>query len=195
MKTILVTGFAPFGGTSVNPSWEAVKALLERVGDRRIVKLELPVVFGEAARMAAERAEIESACAVLCVGQAAGRAQVTPEYVGINLRNGEKPDNVGNCFREAPIVPDGPAAYFSTVPVMAMTEAIAGAGVPAQVSYSAGTYVCNDVLYSLLHAFRDTAVRAGFIHVPLLPQQAGEGEPSLPLEADITALTAAIEQL
>lgn len=195
MKTLLVTGFAPFGGAEINPSWEAVKALPDRIGDFRVVKLELPVVYGEAARMAAERAEEEGASAVLSVGQAAGRAHVTPEYVGINLRGGGKPDNAGNCFREAPITPEGPAAYFSTLPVLAITEAMAEAGIPAQVSYSAGTYVCNDVLYGLLHHFRNTGVRAGFIHVPLLPQQARAGEPSLPLETDIRALTIAIEQL
>lgn len=195
MKTILVTGFAPFGGANVNPSWEAVKALPEHIGDFCLVKLELPVVFGEAARIAVARAEAEGADAVLCLGQAAGRAEVTPEYVGINLRSGEKSDNAGNCFREAPIVPEGPAAYFSTLPVMAMTEAIAGAGISAQVSYSAGTYVCNDVFYGLLHHFRNSQVRVGFIHVPLLPEQTRAGEPSLPLETDIRALTIAIEQL
>ena len=167
MKTLLITGFMPFGGDSRNPSWEAVDLLPASVGGWRIEKRLLPVEFGRAAALAIREAEAVHADAILCVGLAAGRTAVTPELVGINLREAPIPDNAGVQPQNEPIEKDGPAAYFSTLPVREMTQAIRNAGIPAVLSYSAGAYVCNDLLYTLLHRYRNSGTRAAFIHVPL----------------------------
>ncbi len=195
MKTLLITGFAPFGGEKTNPSWEAVRRLPDVVGDYRLVRLCLPVVFGEAFAALRAAAETCSPDAVLCIGQAGGRDAITPEFVGINLRHARIPDNAGNQPLDAPVVEGGPAAYFATVPARAMVAAIAAAGVAAKPSYSAGTFVCNDLLYTALHHFAGTPTRAGFIHVPFLPEQAKDGVPSMPLESMVRGLTAAISAL
>ena len=130
---------------------------------------------------------------ILCIGQAGGRAAVTPEFVAINYRHAGIDDNAGNRPRECCIIPDAPAAYFATVPVQRMTEAIAAAGIRAQTSYSAGTFVCNDVLYSLLCHFDGTNTRVGFIHVPYIPQQIKDNAvPSMPTSDIVCALSAAI---
>jgi pyroglutamyl-peptidase len=126
---------------------------------------------------------------ILCVGQAGGRAAVTPERIGVNIRDARIPDNAGNQPRGEFVDPQGPAAYFSTLPVEAMAQAIRDAGVDATVSNSAGAFVCNDVLYSLLHHYDGTAVRVGFVHVPYIPEQ---GAPSMELEQIVRALEAAI---
>lgn len=190
MQTLLITGFDPFGGETINPAWEAVKLLPDEIGHFRAHKLQIPTVFGLAAETVLRSAETLSPDVILCVGQAGGRAAVTPERVAINLRDARIPDNRGNQPTEISIVPDGPAAYFSTVPVLRMAQAIRDAGLPGQVSNTAGTFVCNDTLYTLLHRCVGANTRVGFIHVPYLPQQ---GTPSLPLEQTVAALTAAIE--
>jgi pyroglutamyl-peptidase len=189
-RTILVTGFDPFGGESTNASWEAVKRLPEKIGNLQIHKLEIPTVFGEAAEKVLQAAEALHAQVILCVGQAAGRGSVTPERIGINIRDARIPDNRGYVPADVPVVPDAPAAYFATVPVKDMVSAIQQKNIPASVSNSAGTFVCNDLLYTLLHHFDGTSTQVGFIHIPLLPEQ---GSPSLPLSDTIAALTAAIE--
>ena len=190
MKKLLITGFDPFGGEKINPAWEAVKLLPDRIGNYVLCKLEIPTVFGVAAqRVLAEARETEPDV-ILCIGQAGGRAAVTPERIGVNIRDARIPDNAGNQPRGAFCVPEGPAAYFATVPVIAMEEAVREAGLPATVSNSAGAFVCNDVLYTLLHHFAGTDVKVGFIHVPYLPEQ---GAPNLPLADTVKALIAAIE--
>ena len=189
MKKLLITGFDPFGGQRINPSWEAVKRLPEVIGDYEIVMLQLPTVFGKAAEMLLDAADDLRPDAILSVGQAGGRRGVTPEVVGINLREASIPDNAGQQPVNVPVAEGGPAAYFATVPVRDMVDAIRAAGIPASLSYSAGAFVCNDVLYTVLHHYAGTAVQAGFIHVPFLPEQ---GEPSLPLEEIVRGLTAAI---
>ena len=189
---LLVTGFAPFGGETINPSWEAVKRLPDKIEDTVIFKAELPVVYGEAAEIALEKAKKLGADAVLCVGQAGGRDAVTPELIGINLRDCAIPDNAGKLCTREPAEPKAADGYFSTLPVFAMAEAIRKAGIPAKVSYSAGTFVCNDLLYTLLCRFSGTDVKVCFVHLPFLPEQAGDKFPSLTLEQDIAALTAAI---
>lgn len=194
MKKLLITGFDPFGGESINPAWEAVRLLPDVIRDFELVKLEIPTVFGAAAQVVIDKAEEIHPDAIISVGQAGGRAAVTPEMVGINLRYASIPDNMGALPCDIPIAEDGPAAYFSTLPVRAMAKAICDAGLPGAVSYSAGSFVCNDVLYSLLHRFDEAAVRAGFIHVPFLPEQTVD-KPSLPLEQTAAALRAAIEAI
>ena len=184
MKKLLITGFDPFGGESINPAWEAVRLLPDVIRDFELVKLEIPTVFGAAAQVV---------IALTAYGINPGAA-VTPEMVGINLRYASIPDNMGALPCDIPIAEGGPAAYFSTLPVRAMAKAICDAGLPGAVSYSAGSFVCNDVLYSLLHHFDEAAVRAGFIHVPFLPEQTVD-KPSLPLEQTAAALRAAIEAI
>lgn len=194
MKKLLITGFDPFGGESINPAWKAVRLLPDVIRDFELVKLEIPTVFGAAAQVVIDKAEEIHPDAIISVGQAGGRAAVTPEMVGINLRYASIPDNMGALPCDIPIAEGGPAAYFSTLPVRAMAKAICDAGLPGAVSYSAGSFVCNDVLYSLLHHFDEAAVRAGFIHVPFLPEQTVD-KPSLPLEQTAAALRAAIEAI
>ena len=193
MKHLIITGFDPFGGESVNPSWEAVSRLPDTVGSYRLTKLQIPTIFGTAAQTILETAAGDAPDTILCVGQAGGRDAVTPERIAINMACAAKPDNAGNLLWEQPVVPGGPDGIFATVPVRAMADAICAAGLPGKVSNTAGTFVCNDTLYRLLHHFAGTAVRAGFIHVPFLPGQAKEGIPAMPLEDTIRALIAAIE--
>ena len=186
---LLITGFEPFAGSSINAAWSAVDSLPERIGAWELHKLQVPTVFGTAAQRVLAAAEELRPDAVLCVGQAGGRGGVTPEMAALNLRFARIPDNAGQSPMDEPVIPGGPAAYFATLPARVMTNAIQAAGLPAAVSYSAGVFVCNDLFYSLLHHFRDTPTRVGFIHVPFLPQQ---GEPSLPLKDTSAALDAAI---
>ena len=192
MKKLLITGFDPFGGAAVNPSWLAVQALPDSVGEWELCKLEIPTVYGTAARIVLEKAAEFAPNVIICVGQAGGRAAVTPERIGVNIRDARICDNAGNQPRGEFVASDGPAAYFSTLPVMAMADAIQAAGIPATVSNSAGAFVCNDVLYSLLHHYAGTQTKVGFIHVPYIPQQ---GEPNLPLAHITAALEAAITAL
>ena len=149
-------------------------------------------MFGLAAQKVLEKAAEIHPDVILCVGQAGGRNAVTPERIGINMRDARIADNAGNQPLEARILADGADGIFSTVPVADMVRAIQAAGLPANVSNTAGTFVCNDTLYTLLHHFAGTSVRAGFIHVPYLPEQ---GEPALPLEQITQALTAAVSAL
>ena len=189
MKRLLVTSFEPFGGESVNASARVMDALPDTVGEWEICKSVLPVVFGRGAAVAIEYADRYGADAILCLGQAAGRASVTPEMVAINLMHASIPDNDGNCPHDEAVAEDAPAAYFSTLPVRRMADAIAADGVSGTVSYSAGTYVCNDVLYRLLRHYDGSGVKVGFIHVPVTPEQ---GTPSMDTETAARAVRAAI---
>lgn len=195
MKKLLITGFDPFGGATVNPAREAVMALPDSVGDWSLTKLEIPTVFGLAAETVLAAAEALEPDAILCVGQAGGRKAITPEVVAINLREASIPDNLGYTPKNQPVIAHAPAAYFSTLPVREIVAAVQTAGVPCALSYSAGAFVCNDLLYTLLHHYDKTDVRVGFIHIPYLPEQAGEGVASLPLEDAVRGLTAAIQTL
>lgn len=189
MKKLLITGFEPFGGADVNPSWLAVQALPDRVGDYKLCKLKLPTIFGEAAAMVLSKAEEFCPDVIISVGVAVGRDAVTPERIAVNIRDARIPDNLGNQPRGEFVATDGPAAYFSTLPVEAMAQAIRDVGIRATVSNSAGAYVCNDVMYTVLHRYAGTCVRAGFVHVPQLPEQ---GSPFMELEQIVAALTVAI---
>lgn len=189
-RKLLITGFDPFGGAAINPAWEAVKLLPDYIADFELCKLEIPTVFGLAAETVITKAAEFQPDVILCIGQAGGRAAVTPERIGVNVRDARIPDNAGSQPSGEFIAPNGPAAYFATVPVREMAAAICAAQLPGTVSNSAGAFVCNDTLYSLLHHFAGTPVKVGFIHVPFLPEQ---GSPSLPLEKTAAALRAAIE--
>ena len=192
MKKLLITGFDPFGGAAVNPSWLAVEQLPKQVGAFEVHKRMIPTVFGAAAEAVLEEAKKVQPDVILCVGQAGGREAVTPERIAVNIRDARIPDNAGNQPRGERVEPTGPAAYFATVPVEKMAQSIRDAGIPATVSNSAGAFVCNDVMYTLLHHYADTAVRVGFIHVPYIPEQ---GSPSLDLERIVMALERAIAVL
>lgn len=195
MKRLLITGFDPFGGATINPAREAVMALPDVIGKYELTKLEIPTVFGLAAETVLQTAADLSPDVILCVGQAGGRSVITPEAVAINLRDASIPDNAGNRPQNTSVVADAPAAYFSTLPVRAMVEAVKAVGVPCALSYSAGVFVCNDLLYTLLHHYNGTKVRVGFIHIPYLPEQAKEGVASLSLEVTLRGLIAAISAL
>ena len=195
MKKLLITGFDPFGGERINPSWEAVKLLPETIGEYALTKLQIPTVFGLAAEAVLAAARDLSPDVILSVGQAGGRKAVTPEVIGINLREAGIPDNMGNRPVNIPVIAGGPDACFATVPVREMVKSITSAGLPAALSFSAGAFVCNDVLYTLLHHYRGTDTRVGFIHVPFLPEQAKENVPSMALSQIVSGLTAAIEAL
>jgi len=179
---ILLTGFEPFGGSDVNPSQLVVESITEEsiassVG-MEIARIILPVRKGEAARRLIETVDSVRPDAVICLGQASRRSVVSVERVFINLRDYELPDDRGVCARDEPIDSDGPAAFFSTLPAHDMAQAIRGLGIPAELSYSAGAYLCNEVGYMLMSHLERTAraIPAGFIHVPMLPEQAAAAQ-------------------
>ena len=193
MKKLLITGFEAFGGETINPAWEAVLLLPDQIGDYHLTKLCLPVTFGGGAEKVLHTATELRPDVILCIGQAGGRSAITPEFVGINLRHATIPDNSGNKPQDQPIIRGGGAAYFSTLPVRNIVERLTASGLPAQVSYSAGAYVCNDVLYTLLARYENTPTKVGFIHVPYCTEQ--NKTPSMPLCDIVKGLTIAIESL
>ena len=193
MKKLLITGFQPFGGESINPSWEAVSRLPSEINGYFLTKLLIPVVFGEAAAAIIAKAEEIHPDVILSVGQAGGRCDITPELVGINLRHASIPDNSGFQPKDESIEKGGETAYFSTLPVRKMADAINAVGIKSSVSYSAGAYVCNDVLYTLLSRFAGSKTRVGFIHIPYSFEQ--NKEPSMDIGDIIKGLTAAIENI
>ncbi|MCP4955326.1 pyroglutamyl-peptidase I [Photobacterium aquimaris] len=183
MKKILITGFEPFGGAAINPALEAVK-LLEGVAlnNGEIVICQVPVTRFKAIDAVIEAIKYHQPDYVITVGQAGGRAAITPERVAINIDDFRIADNEGNQPIDQPIVVDGPDGYFSTLPIKAMTQALQQAGIPCQVSNTAGTFVCNHLFYGVQHYLRDTRIAHGFIHIPLLPEQAALTEqPSMSL--------------
>jgi len=197
MKTVLITGFEPFGGERINPSWEVVSRLDNAIiGGCRVVARQLPCVFGESLTELNAAIDALSPSLVLAVGQAGGRPDITVERVAINVDDARIPDNKGQQPVDAPVVANGPAAWFSTLPIKAIVAAMRDAGVPASVSQTAGTFVCNHVMYGLLHKLSALPeVKGGFIHIPYLPQQAAAhpGAPSMAAETVRQALEIAIE--
>jgi len=188
MRTILLTGFEPFGGDTGNPSGDAVREVARRWrGPDELVTAILPVEFDAAAREIRARIRELRPDVVIATGLAGGRRSVTPERVAINLREARIPDNGGAQPVDEPCVAGGPAAYFSTLPVKRIAAAIDGA-----VSYTAGTFVCNDVMYVALDETRGSEARAGFIHVPWSDELAPNGQPSLPARAIADALETAV---
>ncbi len=178
---ILLTAFDPFGGESVNPAQEAVRLVPETICGAQIVKLEVPTVFGKSIDVVLQKARSVKPDAILCIGQSGYRFEITPERVAINLNDARIPDNEGNQPIDQPIYPNGAPAYFSNLPVKAMVEAIRDAGLPSSLSNTAGTYVCNHLMYGVLyHIQREMpGVRGGFMHVPFIPRQVAR----LPLPA------------
>lgn len=194
---ILVTGFEPFGGETVNPALKIAQGLPRQIAGAQIVSYEIPCVFGQSIRTLVQAMEAEKPDIVLCLGQAGGRSAICPERVALNLSDARIPDNAGVQPIDQPIAPDGETAYFSNLPVKAMAQAVRQAGVPAQVSNTAGTYVCNHLMYGLLYHIhkRFPQTRGGFIHVPYLTEQVVDkpNTPSLSLEQMLRAVCAALE--
>ena len=199
IPTVLVTGFEPFGGESVNPSADVARALDGRVlagGAARVVAEVLPCCFGQAHSALAQALKRHRPQLVLALGQAGGRSDFSIERVAINLDDARIADNAGHQPIDEPVVAGAPAAYFSTLPIKAIVAALRDAGLPASVSHSAGTFVCNHVFFALQHTVADQPdVRSGFMHLPLLPEQAARhpGQPSLPLQTLITGVAIALE--
>ena len=183
---VLLSGFEPFGGETQNPAWEIVRALHgRRLGAHPVRGLRLPCRFDEAPRRLLDEVARRRPVLVLAIGQAGGRAEMGLERVAINLDDARIPDNAGFQPLDRPVVPGGPAAYFSTLAVKAGVAALREAGLPAVVSHTAGTFVCNHVFYALQHALAGSGVASGFLHVPWMASQSPRhpGEPWLPLEA------------
>ena len=191
MTTVLLTGFEPFNKEPINPAWEAVRALDGwSEGAVRVVARQLPCVFGEAIGVLRGYIDELSPDVVIAVGQAGGRFDLSVERVAINVDDAPIQDNRQQQFVDTPVVEGGPAAYFSTLPVKAIVKALREEGLPASVSQTAGTFVCNHVFYGLMHHSSGSGLKAGFIHIPYLPQQAArhQGAPSMALDDMVRGL-------
>lgn len=194
LPVVLVTGFDAFGGETLNPSSLAVRALHgKRIAGHRVVAAELPTVFGASVATLRKLVHTHRPVLVVCVGQAGGRTALSLERVAINMDDARIPDNAGAQPVDAPVLPSAPAAYFSTLPIKAMLLALQRAGVAAEVSQTAGTFVCNHVFFGLMHLLATgrglRGVRGGFVHVPWLPEQ---GQPSMSLSAVVRGLQVAV---
>ena len=196
---ILLTAFEPFGGDTVNPAQEAVALIPAEVAGAQIVKVDVPVVFGKSIETVRQAMARENPDAVLCIGQAGGRIGMTPERVAINVDDGRIPDNEGNQPVDQPVFADGAPAYFATLPVKAMVTAIREAGIPASLSNTAGTYVCNHLMYGVLYHIAKSfpGMKGGFMHVPFLHEQVMNrpGTASLSKADIVRGIEAALEAI
>ena len=195
-RRILVTGFEPFGGEQVNAAWQVAQALDgQRIAGCTVQALCLPCVFGQSLQVLQGALQAVNPAVVLALGQAAGRCDLSVERVAINVDDARIPDNAGAQPVDQPVIAGAPDAYFSRLPIKAIVAALREAGLPASVSQSAGTFVCNHVFFGLMHALRRRrSVRAGFVHLPVLPEQvaAHPGQPSLPLATMVQGLRVAM---
>ena len=193
MNKVLLTGFEPFGTATSNPSGEIVK----QISGDNIVTAILPVAYAQSAEALLGLIEHHKPDVVICLGQAEGRTQITPERIAINLDDARLADNEGVERSDVKILDNGPDAYFTTLPINKMVEAIKAAGVPASVSLSAGAFLCNHVFYVAQNKFAGTKVRSGFVHVPLMDSQAPEfpGMPTMPLDQMVKAVRTMLEVL
>ncbi len=198
MRTVLVTAFEPFGGSGRNSSLDTLRALPAVLADAEIRKCVLPVEYDRARELLAERVrETEELAALLCLGQAEGRGAITPEYIAVNVMNGAIPDNAGRLAVFEPIVPGGADGIFATLPVRRIAERLKELGIPSSVSFTAGTYVCNCVMYAALILAKPLGIPAGFIHLPLSEEiAAAEGKtgktPALPQKVLTSGITEAL---
>jgi pyroglutamyl-peptidase len=195
MKRVLLTGFEPFAGASLNPSEQIVNAL--RARDFAGIELHtavLPVDFTESSELLRHLIKLHKPDVVICLGQAEGRREISFERVAINLDDARLADNAGRVVLDQPVVAGGPSAHFTTLPVKEMVAAVRAEGIAAGLSTTAGTFVCNHIFYAMQHALAETSVVSGFIHVPLMAEQAGEfeGLPTMPLDQQVRAIEVAI---
>ena len=193
MTKVLLTGFEPFGKATQNPSGEIVK----QISGDNIVTAVLPVAYAQSAQRLLELIAEHNPDVVICLGQAEGRTQITPERIAVNLDDARLADNDGVTRIDQPIVVDGPVAYESTLPIKEFVSAITAAGIPAAVSLSAGAFLCNHIFYVAQDRLKDTKVRSGFVHVPLMDEQAGEfpGLPTMSLDQMVKAVRTMLEVL
>jgi pyroglutamyl-peptidase len=197
---ILVTGFEPFGGQSLNPSWEVARALhgLQLQG-AQVVAVQLPCVFAQALPALQQALMQHTPDIVLALGQAEGRCDLSVERIAINVMDARIPDNAGAQPIDVPVIVGGPASYFSTLPIKSLVAGLRASGFPASVSQTAGTFVCNQVFYALQHTLAGQGVHSGFVHLPLLPEQAahwpGPSWPSWPLSLQLAAVKQALDLL
>lgn len=197
MPRVLLTGFEPFDKSSMNPSQVIVERIAESgIPDVDLQCVVLPVEFRRAGELLLQHIDSFAPQIVIALGQAEGRSQVTPERVAVNLDDARIPDNGGVRLLDEPIDPEGPAAYFTTLPVKAIVEDLNAAGIPASVSLSAGAFVCNHVFYVMQQALHATDVQSGFIHVPLMAEQSPEfpGLPTMDIEDMIRAVAFAVRR-
>lgn len=197
---LLLTAFDPFGGEKINPALEAVKLVKEKIDNVEVVKLEVPTVFRKSIEKVTAAMESEKPDVVVCIGQAGGRFDITPERVAINVDDARIPDNEGNQPVDTPIFEDGAPAYFSSLPIKSITKAIKEAGLPSSISNSAGTFVCNHLMYGVLYTIdkKYKGMKGGFIHVPFIPQQVvgrTDHVPSMSLDDIVKGLEAAIRAI
>ena len=193
MTKVLITGFEPFGKATLNPSGEIVK----RISGDNIITAILPVAYAQSAEALLALIEQHNPDVVISLGQAEGRTQITPERIAINLDDARLADNEGVSRIDEPILEDGPVAYESTLPIKEFVSAITAAGIPAAVSLSAGAFLCNHIFYVAQNRLKGTKVRSGFVHVPLMDEQAAEfpGLPTMPLDQMVIAVRAMLEVL
>ena len=196
---ILVTGFDPFGGEPINPAIESVKRLPDNIAGAEIIKLEIPTVRKKSLEKIEKAINEHNPDVILSIGQAGGRFDISIERVGINLDDFRIPDNEGNQIIDEPVFPDGENSYFVKLPVKAMVQNVQKNNIPASVSYTAGTFVCNHVLYGVMYLIEKKykGKKSGFIHIPFLPQQVVDKRnmPSMELDTIVKGLTAAIEAI
>lgn len=196
---ILVTGFDPFGGEKINPAIESVKKLPDSILGAEIIKLEIPTVCHKSLGVIEEAIVKYDPDVILSIGQAGGRSDMTVERVGINLDDCRIPDNEGNQIIDEPIFPEGPTAYFVNLPIKAMVREIQKVKIPASISNTAGTFVCNHVTYGVRHLVETKykGKRSGFIHIPYLPEQVidKKEQPSMALDMIVMGLEAAIKAI
>ena len=193
MSKILVTGFEPFATSPLNPSGEIVKVLK---GDDLVTAI-LPVVFGQASAQLRDLIDLHKPSAVLCLGQAEGRSVMTPERIAINLDDARIADNAGNQPLEQRVMADGPDGHFSTLPIEKMVASMKAAGIPASISLSAGTFVCNHIFYVLQDYLKDSSIKSGFMHVPLMDEQRREFPtlPTMPIRQMVTGVQISLDVL
>ncbi len=195
MKRVLLTGFEPFAGASLNPSEQIVNGLkASQIEGVELHTAVLPVVFTESSELLRHLIKLHKPDVVICLGQAEGRREISFERVAINLDDARLADNAGRVVLDQPVVAAGPSAHFTTLPVKEMVAAVRAEGIAAGLSTTAGTFVCNHIFYAMQHELAETSVRSGFIHVPLMPEQASEfeGLPTMPLDQQVRGIEVAI---
>ncbi|EMA6344908.1 pyroglutamyl-peptidase I [Bacillus cytotoxicus] len=198
MKTVLLTGFDPFGGEKMNPAWEVVKALHEKEGNGyKVISKQIPTVFHKSIEQLESYIDEFNPELIICIGQAGGRADITVERVAINVDDARIPDNEDYQPIDVPIIEGGPVAYWSTLPIKAIVKKLREEGIPASVSQTAGTFVCNHLFYGLMHqlATKNKNTRGGFVHIPFLPEQASlhVNQPSMSISTIIAGIQLLIE--
>lgn len=195
MRKLLLTGFDPFAHYNINPSWEAVKALPDVIGNFAVAKLMLPNIYGTAGRLLVEEAERIKPDVILMTGMDSGSTKLHIDTVAVNLRDALIEDNKGTKPWGEPVAPGAPAAYFATIPTHALVKRLQKQGCPVHLGYCTGGYVCNDIFYMAARHFAGSNVKVGFIHVPLLPEMVFDEKLALPLEETVKILRQIIEEL